>query len=65
MDNSHLDKVVTLETKIELKSEQDEIAKLQAFEDDRTQNNLVFQLVSDYFKTVAYSNKVTAWKSKR
>ena len=34
------------------------------FEDDGTQNYLVFQPVSRYFKTVADTNKVTTWKSK-
>ena len=57
-------KLSTLATKAELTAEQDEIVKLQAFdsnyvcgkshsEDDGTQNHLVFQLVSRYFKTVA------------
>ena len=34
------------------------------FEDDGTQNFLVFQSVSRYFKTVTSTGKVTAWKSK-
>lgn len=37
IDNSHLDKIVTLASTMELKSKQDKIAELQAFEDDGTQ----------------------------
>ena len=33
------------------------------FEDNGTQNYLVSQPVSRYFKTIANINKVTAWKS--
>ena len=65
----------TLATKAELKAEQDKSVKLQTFdsryicsksyfEDDGTQSCLVFQLLSGYFKTVANTSKVTAWKSK-
>ena len=64
----------TLATKAELKAEQDKIVKLQAvdsnyfhckchFEDDGTQNYLVFQPVSFYFKTVDDTSKVTVWES--
>ena len=35
------------------------------FDNDGMQNSLVFLLVYKYFKTVANSNNVTAWKSKR
>ena len=34
------------------------------FEDDDTQNYSVFQRVYRYFKTIANSHQVTAWKSK-
>ena len=60
-----------LATQAELKAEQDKTVKLQAFnsnyfcdishfEDDGTQNYLVFQAVSKYFKTIANTNKVIA-----
>ena len=77
INNSDLDnKIATLSTKTALKTEQDKITKLQAselnyfrgkshFENDGTQNYLVFQPVSRYFKTVANNSKVAAWKSKR
>ena len=35
------------------------------FEGDGTQKYLVFQSVSIYFKTVANTSNVTAWKSER
>ena len=77
-DLSHLElntKLAILATKAELKTEQDNLVKLQAFdssyfhgknhfEDDGTQNYLVFQPVSGYFKMVTNTSKVTAWKSK-
>ena len=63
-------KLAALATKSELKEEQDQIDKLQAFdsnnflgqtnfEDDGTQKYLLFQPVSRYFKTVGNTNKVT------
>ena len=66
-------KIATLATKAELKSEQDKIAKLEAFvssyfhgkshfEDDGIQNYLIFQPVYKYFRTVANTNNVTTWK---
>ena len=76
IDNSDFDKkMVILVAKAELKSEEDKITKLQTFElscfrgesnfeDDETQNYLVFQSVLKYLKTAANTNKVTAWKSK-
>ena len=33
------------------------------FEDDGTQNYLVFQQVSRYFRAVPHTSKVTTWKS--
>ena len=74
--NSDLNtKLATLARKVELKAEQYKTVKRQTFdsryipsknyfEDDGTQSYLVFQLVSGYFKTVANTSKVTAWKSK-
>ena len=62
MDNSILNKkLATLETKVELKTEKDKIAKLEVFdssyikgkshfEDDGTQNYLVFEPMSRYLK---------------
>ena len=55
------DKIVTLGTKADLKAEQERIAKIQAFdsnyfwgkshfEDDGTQNHLVFQSIYSHFK---------------
>ena len=61
IDNSDLDKqIATLATKAELKAEQDKITNFQAFdlsyfrgkihfEDDGTQNYLVFQPIFRYF----------------
>ena len=61
IDNSDLNKkVATLATKTELKAEQDKLTNLQAFdssyfrgkihfEDDGTQNYLVFQPMSNIF----------------
>ena len=70
---SDLDKkLVKLATKAELNAEQDKIVKLQAFdssyfrgkshfEDDKTQNYLVFPLVHRCFKTllIAITIKIT------
>ena len=74
MYNSDLDKIVKLATKVELKTEQDKIVKLQAFdsscfsgksyfEDDGKQKYLVFQLVHSFFKRIANSDHILAWKS--
>ena len=73
IDNSDLDKTIaTLLPKAELKAEQDKIGKFQAFfssyfrlfEDDGTQNYLVFQPIYKYFKKIANSGHISAWKSK-
>ena len=67
--------LAALSTKAELKAEQDKIVKLQVFdsshslgknhfEDDGTQNYLVFHPVSRYFKVIVNTYKVTAWKLK-
>ena len=64
-------KVATLATKAELKAEQDKIIKLEAFdssyfcgkshfEDDETQNYLVFQPMYRYFNKVGKSDHVLA-----
>ena len=64
-------KVATLATKAELKAEQDKIIKLEAFdssyfcgkshfEDDETQNYLVFQPMYRYFNRVGKSDHVLA-----
>ena len=75
ISNSDLDKkIATLATKAELKTEQNKIVKLQAFDsgyfrcknyfvDDETQNYLVFQPVLRYFKRIANSNNISLWKS--
>ena len=68
-------KLATLATKAELKTERDKIVKLKAFDssyfsdkshfkDDGSQNYLFFQPVYRYFKNVANSERVLAWKSK-
>ena len=70
IDNSDLDKkIVKLATKAELKSEQAKIVKFKAFdssyfEDDGTQNYLVFQPIFKHFKMAISANTVTARKSK-
>ena len=76
MDNSDLDKKVgTQAKKAELKAEQSKILKIQAFdssyirgksnfEDNGTQNYLVFQSVLRYFKQIANSYNILLWKSK-
>ena len=66
---------MALASKAELKAEQDKITKLQAFdptyfygkshfEDDTTQNYLVFQPMYRYFKKVGDTDHILAWKSK-
>ena len=72
INNADLDKkAATLATKADLKAEQDKIIKLQAFdssyfrgkshfEDDGTQNYLVFQPMYKYFKKIY----ISSWKSK-
>ena len=68
-------KVAILATKAELKAEKDKIIKLQAFdssyfcgksyfEDDGTQNYLVFQTIYKYFKKIGNTDHISAWKSK-
>ena len=70
----YIKKVATLATKAELKSEQDKI-KLQAFdssyfrgknhfENDCTQNYLVFQPMCRYFKKIDDGDHILSWKSK-
>ena len=69
------EKIATLATKVELKSKQDKIKKLQKlgsnyflrkshFENENTQNYLVFQQFQRYFKTITNTSAVTIWKSK-
>ena len=77
IDNSGLDKKIkALVTKAKLEQDkQDKIVKLEAFNfsyfhgkshsDDGMQNYFVFQPVYRYFKKIANSNHVSAWKSKR
>ena len=68
-------KIATLTSKAELKAEQDKIIRLQAFhssyfcgkshfEDDGTQNYLVFEPLYKYFKTIGNTDHISAWKSK-
>ena len=65
-----------LATKAELKVEQDKIIKFQAiyssyfcgnnqFEDEGTQNYLIFQPMYKYFKKIGNTDRISAWKSKR
>ena len=67
-------KILGIEDK--LKAEQDKIVEIQVFVtnyfhdksrfvDEDTKNYLVIQPVSEYFKTVANTSKVSVWKSKR
>ena len=64
-----------LATKAELKTEQDKLLKLQAFdsspfrgkshfEEDGTQNYLVFQPMYSYFKRISNTDYISQWKSK-
>ena len=70
IENSNLDrKIVTLAIKVELKAKHNKIVKLQAFdsshfEDDGTQNYLVFQPVFRYFKDTGNTNNISVWVSK-
>ena len=68
-------KVATLATKAELKEEQHKISKLQAsnsscfhdkshFEDDGTQNCLVFQQIYRCFEKISSTEHISKWKSK-
>ena len=68
-------KVATLATKAELKAEQYKIIKLQAFdssysrgknyfEDDGTQNYLIFQPIYRYFRKIGNTERISSWKSK-
>ena len=65
--------LATLATKAELKAEQEKIVNPQAFdssffcgkshfEDNGTQNYLVFQPVFRYFKKIANSHHISLWK---
>ena len=71
----NLNKSSNISIKAELKTEQDKIIKLQAFdssyfcgknhfEDDSTQNYLVFQLLYIYFKKIGNTDDISASKSK-
>ena len=63
-------------TKAQLKSEQNEITKLQTFDSsyfrdknhfdggEDMQNDLLFQPVYKYFKKITNSNHILGWKSK-
>ena len=74
--NSDLNtKIEKFATKAELKVVQDKIAKLQAFdpdhflgkihfEDNETQNFLVFQPLYRFFKNIGSTDYISAWKSK-
>ena len=77
INNTDLDKkkVATLATKAELKAEQDKIIKLKAFdssysrgknhfEDDGTQNYLIFQPMYRYFRKIGNTERISSWKSK-
>ena len=71
--NSDLNtKLATPETKAQLKTEQDKIVELQVFdsiyfrvknrfEDDGTQNYLVFQPDYEYFSKIANSDHLPVW----
>ena len=78
INNSDLDKKITIlaaiATKAELKAEQDKIVKRYTFdssyfqgkshfEDDITQNYLVFQLIYRYFKRIGNSVHISVGKS--
>ena len=67
--------IATLVAKAELKAEQDKTIMLKAFdssyfrgknhfEDDGTQNYLVFQPMYRYFKKIGNTNRISSWKSK-
>ena len=67
-------RVAILATKTELKAEKDKIANLEAFdssyfrgksnfENDGTQNYLVFQPIQRYFKKIGNTGHISAWKS--
>ena len=77
MNNADLDfkKTAALATKAELKAEQDKITKIQAsdsiffqgknhFEDDGSQNYLVFQPMYKYFLKVCDTDRISEWKPK-
>ena len=67
-------KLATVATKGELKAEQGQILKLQAFNssyfsgkshfEDEIQNYLLFQIVYRYFKKIANTNQISVCKSK-
>ena len=67
-------KVATLATKAELEAEQDKTTKLEAFdssyfvsksyfEDDGTQNYLVFQPMDRYYKKIVNTYCISEWES--
>ena len=70
------EKIATIATKAELKTEQDKIIKLQLldhpsyfcnknhFEYDGTQNNSVLHLIYRYFKKISNTANISSWKSK-
>ena len=71
MDNSDLDKKITLASKSEIKAEQYKTVKFQAlnssyfcgkshFEDDGSQNYLAFQALYRYFKKMGNSDHMSA-----
>ena len=82
INNTDLDQklatlIATLETKAELKAEQDKIIKLQAFDssylrekskshfaENSTQKYLVFQPMYRYFKRTDNTDYILSWKSK-
>ena len=77
IENTILDKkIATLAPKVELKAEQDKKVKLHGFilsyirvkihfEDDDTQNYLLFQPIYRYLEKIGNSIHISAWKSKR
>ena len=74
INNSDLNKkVAMLAAKTEVKAEQDRLTKLQAFdssyfrakshfEDDGTQNYLVFQSMYKYFNKFGNADHISIWK---
>ena len=61
INNADLNKkIATLAIKAELKPEQDK----SHFEDDDTQNYLVFQPIYRYFKDIGNTDPISIWKSK-
>ena len=67
--------MATLATKAELRAEKDKTIKLQEFdsscfrdkthfENDGTQNYIIFKPVYRYFKKIGNTKRVSSWKSK-